>query len=49
MTCNFDGSATKDSLHGTATAGSMITAQFNALNFTLTTVGETIVITQLHL
>ncbi|KAH8786976.1 hypothetical protein BGZ57DRAFT_756150, partial [Hyaloscypha finlandica] len=42
MTFNFDGSATKDSLHGTTTAGSMITAQFNALNFTLTTVGKTI-------
>jgi hypothetical protein len=49
MACNLDGSATKDSLHGTMTAGSMITAQFNVLNFTLTTVGKTIVITQLHL
>jgi hypothetical protein len=43
MTCNFDGAATNNSLHASVMAGSTIVAQYNALNFTLTTVDKTIV------
>ena len=43
MTCNFDGAETNNSMHASVMAGSTIVAQYNALNFTLTTVDKTIV------
>ncbi|RDL38395.1 Uncharacterized protein BP5553_02735 [Venustampulla echinocandica] len=42
MTCNFDGVATTNSLHAPVAAGSTIIVQYNALQFTLTTVDKTI-------
>jgi cellulase len=42
MTCNFDGAETNNSLHASVVAGSTITAQYNAQNFTLTTVDKTL-------
>lgn len=42
MTCNFDGLATTSSSYAPVTAGSTVTAHYNVLQFTLTTVDKTI-------
>jgi hypothetical protein len=43
MTCNFDGAATNNSLPALVNAGSTILAQYNALNFTLTSIDKILV------